>query len=133
LEEEKKRAVRPEAMKRISPGKMVSPLSSALDADPVATAAAERFFRNLDHDRSGFVDKREFRRVHEKFMGRKGGLKLKPWLYASSQDEIFRKIDLHEDGRIDEDEWRYYASAVLETLGRRDFLRLLNSTGQDGA
>jgi len=30
-----------------------------------------------------------------------------------------------------EDEWGYYASAVLETLGRRDFLRLLNSTDHD--
>jgi hypothetical protein len=128
LEEEKARAVRPEAVRRLSAGKIVSPLTSALDADPVATTAAQRFFRNLDHDRSSFVDKQEFRRVHEKFMGRKGGLKLKPWLYASSMDEIFRKIDLHEDGRIDEEEWRYYASAVLETLGRVDFLRLLNST-----
>ena len=59
------------------------------------------------------MDKQEFLKVHDTLCGRKGGMRIQAGIFANDKETLFRKIDLCEDGRIDADEWAYYASAAL--------------------
>jgi hypothetical protein len=127
LDAEKQRAVRPEALHLVAEHHDFAAPTAALEADPLCSHAAQRFFHHLDADHTGFVEKDEFLRVHDALCGRKGGMKIRQGVFASDKESLFRKIDLCEDGRIDADEWAYYASAALQSLGRRDFLRLLRA------
>jgi hypothetical protein len=145
IEAERTKALRPAAFDLLGPrsplAEASTPVRTALQGDSTALACANAVYNRTSDLRSG-MDFPTFLRIHDQVLGRAGGLRIEPHVYFSDPAQLFgyfTNAQLHaEVTRYDANrllagfglgahQFEIYASAVLQTVGRRDFMRRFSS------
>lgn len=157
IEAERNNALRPAAFALLGPNPLSAPEAdkpagrggsrrptvprTALHGDPPALACANEVYTS-NSDVTG-MDFATFLRIHDQVIGRVGGLRIEPHVFFSDPAQLFgyltnarlpAEVTRYVDGHrhlggfaLGAHQFMMYASAVLQAIGRREYLRRFNS------